>query len=105
MGEPGEEPTYVFQKRQKDLGRSYGLHTSGKKGTLVMSYEITEACVCCGECADECRIGAATKGESTYVIDQTLCVECGACSYVCDAGAIQHYQDGMSFPNTGNLRS
>jgi ferredoxin len=53
-----------------------------------MSYEITDACVCCGDCADECKIGAVKEGEATYVIDQMLCVDCGACTYICDANAI-----------------
>ena len=57
-----------------------------------MSYEITNDCICCGDCEDECRIGAVSEGEDTYKINQELCVECGACSYICTAGAIIHKQ-------------
>lgn len=53
-----------------------------------MSYEITDDCTLCGNCADECRIRAIIEEGNKYVIDQEFCVECGACTYVCDAGAI-----------------
>lgn len=53
-----------------------------------MRFEITEDCILCGICAEECPIEAIKKEENIYVIDQEFCTECGSCSYVCDVGAI-----------------
>lgn len=53
-----------------------------------MSYKITEECISCGMCAEECPIDAIEETEDTYAIDQKYCAECGACMYVCDEGAI-----------------
>ncbi|MCL2337981.1 MAG: 4Fe-4S binding protein [Firmicutes bacterium] len=53
-----------------------------------MAYEITDDCVLCGNCADECPIKAVKNEGDKYAIEQELCVECGACTFVCDSGAI-----------------
>lgn len=51
-------------------------------------YEITDECVSCGTCAEECPSEAITEGEDIYVIDQDKCTECGTCVEVCPTGAI-----------------
>ena len=53
-----------------------------------MRFEITEDCILCGNCAEECPIEAIKKEDDIYLIDQEFCTECGSCSYVCDAGSI-----------------
>ncbi|ODS38927.1 ferredoxin [Candidatus Altiarchaeales archaeon WOR_SM1_SCG] len=53
-----------------------------------MAYKITEDCVSCGSCVDECPVGAISEGKGIYVIDPDKCTECGACAEVCPAGAI-----------------
>ena len=41
-----------------------------------MATQITEDCINCGACEDECPNGAISMGKDTFVIDSTLCTEC-----------------------------
>jgi len=54
---------------------------------------ITEDCMSCGMCIDECPCGAiSAKGGSYagYMIDRDICVECRAClDFDCPADAIK----------------
>ena len=53
-----------------------------------MSYLITDDCLSCGVCADECPSEAIKEGEDKYVIDQETCTQCGTCKDVCPSEAI-----------------
>jgi ferredoxin len=53
-----------------------------------MSYKITDDCVSCGVCADECPSEAIKEGDDKYVIDQDACTDCGTCKDVCPNDAI-----------------
>ena len=52
-----------------------------------MAYVISEDCIACGTCIDECPMGAFSEGD-IYVIDADACTECGTCADVCPSGAI-----------------
>ena len=41
-----------------------------------MATRITEDCINCGACEDECPNGAISMGSETFVIDPELCTEC-----------------------------
>ena len=53
-----------------------------------MAYKITDECVSCGACAEECPVSAFSDGESTYVIDPDTCIDCVSCAASCPSEAI-----------------
>ena len=53
-----------------------------------MAYKITDACISCGSCADQCPCEAISQGDTQYVIDPDKCASCGACAEQCPMGAI-----------------
>lgn len=54
-----------------------------------MPHRITEECLACGICMDECPNGAISEGDDIFVIDPELCDDCGTCMDVCpNEGAI-----------------
>ena len=44
-----------------------------------MAYIITDECIACGSCQDECPAEAISEGEDKYTIDPKLCTDCGTC--------------------------
>lgn len=59
-----------------------------------MAMKITDDCIACGTCEDECPVSAISEGEEHYVIDPDVCVECEGyydepqCASVCPEDAI-----------------
>ena len=67
-----------------------------------MAYKITDECISCGACAEECPVSAISEGDDQYVIDPDTCIECrardaqhlmdciecGACASTCPNDAI-----------------
>lgn len=54
-----------------------------------MAYKITDACVSCGCCADNCPNEAIAEGDGKYEINEDLCVSCGSCADACPNEAIE----------------
>lgn len=52
-----------------------------------MAYVISEDCIACGTCIDECPVEAISEGD-IYSINPDVCTECGTCADVCPSEAI-----------------
>lgn len=52
-----------------------------------MAYVISDECIACGSCINECPVDAILEGD-IYVIDPDICIDCAACIEVCPVEAI-----------------
>lgn len=48
-----------------------------------MTYIISEECLACGVCMDECPEDAISEDEDIFVIDPKKCTDCGSCAEIC----------------------
>ena len=53
-----------------------------------MAYKITEECLACGVCMDECPSGSISEGDEIFKINPEGCDACGSCVDVCPNEAI-----------------
>jgi ferredoxin len=53
-----------------------------------VAYRISDDCISCGTCEEECPVSAIAAGDDKYEIDADTCVECGACASACPVDAI-----------------
>jgi len=53
-----------------------------------MAYFITDDCIACGGCIDECPVNAISEGSEKHHIDSYFCMDCGACAEQCPVHAI-----------------
>jgi ferredoxin len=53
----------------------------------IMAHVISEDCIACGTCIDECPVEAISEGD-IYKIDPDVCTDCGTCADVCPVEAI-----------------
>lgn len=58
-----------------------------KLNNKKMAYVISEDCIACGTCIDECPVEAISEGD-IYSINPDVCTECGTCADVCPSEAI-----------------
>lgn len=74
---PDNKQTSIFATRKQKLTLKI----------KIMAYKITDKCIACGTCIDECPVGAISEGD-IYVIDADSCVGCGTCAGACPNDAI-----------------
>ena len=58
-----------------------------------MAFEISEECLACGVCMDECPVEAISEGDDIFIINPAECTDCGSCSEVCPNDAIDKLKD------------
>jgi NADH:ubiquinone oxidoreductase subunit F (NADH-binding) len=71
----------------------YEAHINGNcptgKCKELIHYEITDDCIGCTKCAQECPADAiAFKPHEVHEIDQELCIKCDGCRQVCPVDAV-----------------
>ena len=52
-----------------------------------MAYKISDDCISCGLCAENCPGEAITEGAGKYEIDADKCIDCGTCAENCPVEA------------------
>lgn len=53
-----------------------------------MAHVISDACISCGTCVDDCPVSAISMGDDHYEIDAGTCIDCGQCEDSCPNEAI-----------------
>ena len=84
---------YIGEKINESSTKKSIKHTDSSDCSNIKTknnlyYTISNDCVMCGTCADECPSEAISEGESKYVINPDMCVDCGTCADACPSGAI-----------------
>ena len=59
------------------------------KEVKKMAYTISDDCIMCGACVEDCPVEAISEGDGKYVIDADACIDCGACAGSCPVDAPQ----------------
>ena len=54
---------------------------------ILMAYVITDACIGCGACAEDCPVNAISEKDGKYEINKDECIDCGACAASCPVEA------------------
>ena len=52
-----------------------------------MAYKISDDCISCGACAENCPTEAIHEAAGKYEIDADKCIDCGPCADACPVEA------------------
>ncbi len=82
--------TTRFGRREPVLHKFYLVRSRSASVTERTMYRITDECIACAACADECPEEAISESEDgeMYVINQDMCTDCGTCFDTCPVEAI-----------------
>ena len=54
---------------------------------MTMAYKISDDCISCGACAENCPTEAIYEADGKYEIDADKCIDCGSCADACPVEA------------------
>ena len=54
---------------------------------FTMAYKISDDCIDCGACKEECPVGAIEEKDGKMAIKADTCISCGSCASVCPVDA------------------
>ena len=77
------------EEKNRELSHDEMSKVSGGWGEYSSSYYITDRCIACGTCEDECPIGAIYESGVYYHINDSVCIDCGNCYELCPVSAIE----------------
>ena len=77
----------MLQNKVKYIPLHQSISTNNNLTFTKMAYVISDDCIACGTCIDECPVGAISEGDK-YSINPDMCTECGTCADVCPSEAI-----------------
>ena len=83
----GNSVKQILQISSKRLPLHHQISTNNNLTFTTMAYVISDDCIACGTCIDECPVGAISEGDK-YSINPEMCTECGTCADVCPSEAI-----------------
>lgn len=63
-------------------------YTIGEGNVTLKGYQITEDCIGCGTCVQNCPQGCIEPGQP-FTIQQEHCLHCGSCFEHCPVSAVQ----------------
>ncbi len=52
-----------------------------------MAHTISDDCIMCGTCKEECPVQAINEGDPKYQINADACTDCGTCADICPVEA------------------
>jgi len=52
-----------------------------------MTFFISNECIACGSCMNECPVDAISAGD-IFIVNKDDCIDCAACAEVCPVDAI-----------------
>ena len=78
-----KKSTVVYNFDVQNVRQSYK-----QQWIFCQAHKISDECIACGACIEECPVEAIAEGDPIYTINAETCTDCGACVDVCPVTAI-----------------